>query len=210
MNYVQDFVKYIYIVGVMASAAVLLGMFRKVDEELQEIADNKMWVKWFWWGLLISMVLAYKPEYWRIWEWSALVMLGVYLVVCTVTDLLLSQVYDMMQFVGILGGSIWVLTKDIYPDIGLSLIFFALIQYGILIRMYGKADGMGYGVCSLYLAGVGMDIEGFLYHMVISFSLLAVVQGMKGNISKKGNLKKAVALYPYISMGFLIMWIFLF
>lgn len=137
-------------------------------------------------------------------------MLGIYLLVCTVTDTLLCQVYDMMQYLGVLGGIIWLLTQKPEPRIGYSLIFFALLQYIVLIHMYGKADGMGYCICSLYLAGAGMDIEGYLYHMIISFCLLAVVQGFRGNISRKGNLKRAVPLYPYICVGFITMWIFLF
>ena len=45
--------------------------------------------------------------------------------------------------------------------------------------------------------------------MVSSFSLLAVVQLLGNNVTRKGDLKRPVALYPYISIGFMVMWIFL-
>ncbi len=210
MNYVPDFDKVVFIVGIMGCVAGLLILFRQADEELKVCCKKRLWRNWVCYGVSISVPLTFGLSVSNGWEWLALWVLGVYLLVCTVTDSLLCQVYDVMQYIGVLGGGIWLIEQKTEPNIGFSLIFFALIQYLVLIRMYGKADGMGYCICALYLAGAGIDIEGYLYHMVISFGLLAVVQGAKGNIAGKGNLKKAVALYPYISLGFLIMWIFIF
>lgn len=209
MNYVPDLGELLFMVAIMGSAAGLLMLFRQVDEELKLCCNKKLWKNWFMYGLTISGSISIVTECSMEWETLALLLLGVYLLVCTVTDVLLCQVYDVMQYVGILGGIIWLLVQKPGASIGFSIIFFALIQYVVLMHMYGKADGMGYCICSLYLAGAGVDIEGYLYHMFIGFCLLAVVQGVKGNISRKGNLKKAVALYPYISVGFLMMWIFL-
>ncbi len=210
MNYVPDFDKLLLIAGIIGCAAGILMWFQGIDEELQGCCKKRLWRNWLCYGGVISIAMVFVSPYSFGVEWVALVLLGIYLLVCTVTDALLCQVYDVMQYLGVLGGSIWILVQSPDSSIGFSLICFAAIQYVILMRMYGKADGMGYCICTLYLAGVGMGIEGYLYHMFISFCLLAVVQGIKGNIARKGNLKRAVALYPYISLGFLIMWIFIF
>ena len=200
MNYVPGLGKPLFIVGIMGSAAGILILLRQADEDLMKCCEERLWRNWLCYGVGISLTLSVGAAYFLGLKGIALLFLGVYLLVCTVTDVLLCQVYDVMQYVGILGGIIWLLVQKPGASIGFSIIFFALIQY---------VDGMGYCICSLYLAGAGVDIEGYLYHMFICFCLLAVVQGVKGNISRKGNLKKTVALYPYISVGFLMMWIFL-
>ena len=209
MNYVPGLGKPLFIVGVMGSAAGILILLRQADEDLMKCCKERLWRNWLCYGVGISLTLSVGAAYFLGLKGIALLFLGVYLLVCTVTDVLLCQVYDVMQYVGILGGIIWLLVQKPGASIGFSVIFFALIQYAVLMHMYGKADGMGYCICSLYLAGAGVDIGGCLYNMIIGFCLLAVVQGVKGNISRKGNLKKTVALYPYISVGFLMMWIFL-
>ena len=74
------------------------------------------------------------------------------------------------------------------------------------MRMYGKADGMGYCVCALYLIGDGWGLEGFLDQRRVGFLLLTLVQLVGGNITGNGQLKRPVALYPYILCGFMILW----
>lgn len=210
MNYVPGFDKLLLIVGIVGCSAGILMLFYRIDEELQRCSKKRLWKNLNCYGGVISLSLVFVTPCFGGLEWVTLVLLGTYLLVCTVTDILLCQVYDIMQYLGVLGGVLWLFVQSPKPGIGFSLIFFALIQYLVLICMYGKADGMGFCICSLYLAGAGVDIEGYLYHMMVSFCLLALIQGVRGNISRKGNLKKVVALYPYISLGFLIMWIFVF
>ncbi len=210
MNYEPALGKMIFAIGSMLLSGIILYLFRKIDEEVINIPLKKLSMKWVIYSIIIGIGLWITIDWRGTFASVSLVLLGAYLITCTVTDALICQVYDVMQYCGIFGGVIWLIVQKPEPWIGLSLIFYALLQYLVLIRMYGKADGMGYCICSLYLAGADVDIEGYLYHMMVSFCLLAVVQCIRGNISKKGNLKKAVALYPYISIGFLTMWIFLF
>lgn len=209
MRYGPDCVKLLVPGGIFLMSMALLRLFRRIDEEMQICSIYELRRKWLIYAGFISvgtLLLEYNDGKSII----SIILLGVYLVVCTVTDILIYQVYDVMQFLGILGGGIWLVLQKPEKSIGFSIIIFALIQYFILMQMYGKADGMGYCICSLYLAGNGMDLEGYLYHMGISFGLLAITQGMRWNISRKGNLKKPVALYPYITISLLGMWIFLF
>ncbi|MBP3352873.1 MAG: hypothetical protein J6L65_10770 [Lachnospiraceae bacterium] len=210
MNYVPGCVKMVQVSIVLLLSAGVLKLFWKIDNELQQYSFNKLIKYCLFWGSILSLGIFLAPHQRTIEEQVCGILLAVYLTVCTVTDTLIYQVYDIMQYPGVLGGLIWVLLKEPQAGLGVSVILFAGMQYFILMKKYGKGDGMGYCICSLYLAGAGMDIEGYLYHMVIGFGLLAAVQGIRGNITGKGNLKKAVALYPYISAGFLIMWIFLY
>ncbi|MBR4083505.1 MAG: hypothetical protein IKK33_04385 [Lachnospiraceae bacterium] len=208
MRYVPDYVNFLVIGGIFLGSAGFLHLFRQIDEELQQCSIKDMKTKWLFCVSFVSvgmLLLLYSTGKGII----SIVLLGVYLVVCMVTDVMICQVYDVMQYLGVLGGGIWLFIQNPEKSIGFSIIIFALMQYFILIHMYGKADGMGYSICSLYLAGRGMDIEGYLYHMGISFSVLAIAQSIRGNVTSKGNLRKAVALYPYITVGFLLMWIFL-
>lgn len=210
MNCVQGYVKIVLVLTVLLLSVGILKLFWKIDNELQQYSFNEIVKKVLCFGSIISWGLLLVYPQGVMTEQICIIVLAVYLTVCTVTDIFFYQVYDLMQYPGVLGGCIWILLKEPQTALGGSLILFAGMQYFILIKKYGKADGMGYCICSLYLAGSGVDIEGYLYHMIISFSLLAVVQGIRGNITRKGNLKKAVALYPYIAVGFIIMWIFLY
>lgn len=208
MSYGLDFVKMLS--GALLLSAGLLYLFWRTDEELQQCSYYKLIRNWLCYGSMISLGIFQSFHQEEMGGRVSLIFLGVYLTVCAVADVLMSQVYDVMQYLGVLAGCIWILEQEPRKGVGFSLILFVGMQYLILMKKYGKADGMGFCVCALFLAGRGADIEGYLYHMVISFLLLAMVQLLRKNVSKKGNLKTPVALYPYISAGFLIMWIFLF
>ncbi|MBE5884043.1 MAG: hypothetical protein E7291_06465 [Lachnospiraceae bacterium] len=82
------------------------------------------------------------------------------------------------------------------------LLIFGLLQEKLFGRMYGKADCHAFLVCAMAECAVGMGIEGYLIHMLLSVLALAVVQGIKGNIGNKGNLKKPVPFLPYITGAF--------
>ena len=209
MNCGPDFVKSMQVLWVFLLSAGLLCLFWKADEELHQYAPNRIVRCWFCYSSIITAGVLLIPAHDEKGEIKCLILLAIYLVVCTVTDVLMCQVYDGMQYLGVLGGCIWALMNETQNGIGFSLIMFVGMQYFILMKKYGKADGMGYCICALFLAGKNIDIEGYLYHMVISFSLLAVVQLLGNNVTRKGDLKRPVALYPYISIGFMVMWIFL-
>lgn len=209
MNYGPDFVKFMQVLGVFLLSSGLLYLFWKADEELHQYPPIRIIGYWFCYSSIITVGVLLIPVQGERGGEGCLVLLAIYLVVCTVTDALMCQVYDGMQYLGVLGGCIWVTMSETRNALGFSLITFVGMQYLILMKKYGKADGMGYCICALFLAGRNIDIEGYLYHMVISFSLLAVVQLLRNNVTLKGNLRRSVALYPYISIGFIVMWIFL-
>lgn len=201
----QDCVRWCLIIGVFGISTLFLSMIKKWDKDFA-VCNRKDMRKGQIIFCVMSIGLFAGQEIGTIQSALGIMALGIYLVVCSVTDMLLCQVHDVMQYLGMMGAFLWLWKKDILVTAGFSVIFFALVQYVLFMRMYGKADGMAFCICALYLTGKGAEIEGYLYHMAISFLMLAVVQLCKKNVSIKGKLKQQVALYPYITAGFCVIW----
>lgn len=206
MNSGPVFVNILLVVAIYGGAAGFLSLFYGMDEELKICGKNRLVKRWFIYGAWVCIPLIMGNDVTSPAPWMSIWILGVYLVTASVTDTLIYQVYDVLQYMGVIGGGIWLWYQKPPATVGISVLLFALIQYGIFMRMYGKADGMGYCVCSLYLAGKGFGLEGFLYQMLAGFLVLTLVQLFRSNISKKGKLKQPIALYPYILGGFMILW----
>lgn len=86
-----------------------------------------------------------------------------------------------------------------------ELVIFILLQEFFFAGMYGRADCHGFVVCAIAETALGMGMKEFLFHMLIAFSLLAIIQGWRHNIGKNGNLKKTVAFFPYVTGAFWIL-----
>lgn len=87
-------------------------------------------------------------------------------------------------------------------NVWISLFIFILLQELFFCRMYGRADCHGFAACALVGATWGMGLKEHLLHMLIAFGLLGVVQLMKGNVGRNGNLKKPVPFIPYLTVAF--------
>lgn len=207
MKFEPDLGNLILPAGISVISLMVLFCFRKLDEEMGSCCVFKLWKSWLLYSVLVGIGLNLAQKQSGYNNDIGLLLLGIYLVICTVTDALICQVYDVMQYIGVIGGGLWLFLQVPGCRLGGSLILFAFIQYFVFGRMYGKGDAMGYCICSLYLTGKQMGLEGYLYHMFISFCLLVFIQIIRKNISRKGNLKEPVALYPYITTGFLVIWV---
>uniref|UniRef100_UPI004056ED68 hypothetical protein n=1 Tax=Acetatifactor sp. TaxID=1872090 RepID=UPI004056ED68 len=89
----------------------------------------------------------------------------------------------------------------------IPLFLYIVLQEYFFCKFYGKADCHAFAICGIAESALGMGVQEFLLHMVISFGLLAIVQLHRGNISKTGNLIQPVAFLPYITISF---WVLLF
>ena len=89
-----------------------------------------------------------------------------------------------------------------------ELAFFCMLQLFAFSGMYGRADCYAFCVCALAETACGLGLLEYLYHMLLSFCLLAVVQLLRRNINAKGNLKCPVAFIPYISVAFALVLLF--
>lgn len=206
MNFGLGFGKIMLAIGLYGTTIGLLALFFYVDEELKNCGWKSIRKNCFIYSTLVCIPLLVEMNTMHPAIWLSIWLMGVYLSVSSVTDTVIYQVYDILQYMGVIGGGIWLCYQKPDAGIGISLLLFAVIQYLLFMRMYGKADGMGYCICAFYLSGKGYGLEGYLYQMLIGFFLLALVQLLRGNITRRGNLQQPVALFPYITIGFLIMW----
>jgi hypothetical protein len=84
----------------------------------------------------------------------------------------------------------------------LPLGVFAVLQYGIFGRFYGRADCHAFCVCALMMTALRFRFLDYVMHMAVVFAGLTVTQLFRGNVCGNGRLKKPVALVPYIAAGF--------
>lgn len=85
-----------------------------------------------------------------------------------------------------------------------NLAFFCLLQEGFFCRFYGRADCHGFVVCAVASAGMGLGLREWLHHMLLAFLGVTVIQLLRGNVNRHGNLKRPIAFLPYISGAFWI------
>ena len=204
MNYIQDFANWLWYPGGFVLSGVMLQWLTRLDEELRGINRKQLACIWFVSCGVAELIIFNSSIAILPMQKFFCLLLILYLVIGTVMDVIMEKVSDFLQYVGMGGGVLLLLTKLPPREIGISLIGFALIQYFLFQKMYGRADVMGFLVCAVYLAAQNKGIEAYLLHMAGCFCLLAMVQGLKGNINEKGNLKHPVPLYPYILTSFLL------
>lgn len=133
-------------------------------------------------------------------------VLASYLTVVSFEDVRTRNVHDFLHFAaGIPGVCLLASNWTGWPSVSWLFLFWAL-QAVLFRRMYGAADCCVFSVCAMYLAALGLGFREALLHMLATFILLAVVQALRKNINRQGNLKKPVALTPYIAAA---IWIFI-
>ena len=121
-----------------------------------------------------------------------------------ITDCITCQVYNFTWWISGAAAALLLGTRKN----GISLVclgelgFFILLQLRLFSRLYGRADCYAFSVCAIAEAAAGLELAGFLVHMLGAFCLLALVQGMRRNIGKRGNLKRPVPFLPYITLAF--------
>lgn len=79
---------------------------------------------------------------------------------------------------------------------------FVLLQQLLFARLYGRADCHAFSVCAVAVNALGGGMLEFLIHMLLSVTLLAVVQAARGNISRRGCLITPQPFLPYIVLTF--------
>jgi hypothetical protein len=133
-------------------------------------------------------------------------ILAAYLITAAIIDREIQMVHDFLHVLAIVPGIVLLLMKpgSIYALV--ALILFVILQLVLFRRMYGTADCLVFSACALYLTAQGHGMLTYLLHMAATFGLLGIVQAYRHNINAKGNLKKPVALVPYIAVT---IWIFI-
>ncbi len=127
-----------------------------------------------------------------------------YLMTAALCDYQTKMVHDFLHMIsGICCIVLLCFSHPSWAVIG-ELIFFVVVQLLLFKRLYGNADAYVFIVCAMFQATNGHGLISYTLHMAATFLLLVLVQAFRKNISKKGDLKEAVALVPYIAI---MMWI---
>lgn len=87
-----------------------------------------------------------------------------------------------------------------------ELVFFVLLQQFFFAKFYGRADCHAFSVCAGLLFALECGLKDYLIHMLLVFGMLLLFQSVKGNVQRNGQLKKPVALIPYITTTLLV-WV---
>lgn len=123
--------------------------------------------------------------------------------ICALTDLQNCYVYDVVVLTGILFVILMLLINGSEGKIG-EWLTFSILQKVLFSKLYGEGDVLIFLLIgSLYFA-LGKGLFDMVVFMALAFSLLAVIQFLKGNISRSGNLKAPVPLVPYLVV---ILWV---
>ena len=141
------------------------------DPDFKGFSKERIWKEWLLFSVLFSVEMCVFLLTDRQIHNISTLFIMVYFTVCSVMDVLLFQVNDFMQFVGIIAGGIRLAAGMPSERIGIGLILFALIQYFVFRRLYGTADCMGFIICSLFSAGRGLGMESYLTSMLFCFCL---------------------------------------
>lgn len=128
--------------------------------------------------------------------WSS-IALAAYCDYCT------HYIPDLVYFPAIIAGVIKFM-GCITVGAVIELLIFCLLQLILFRRFYGESDCIAFSVCALYISASGKGLSEHIYLMAVTYILLAVVQGVRRNINRRGNLKEPVALLPYIAAAMLL------
>lgn len=170
----------------------------------------------------------HQKTFWK-WELLVYIVLGILagcLLMACLTDCQNCMVYQYVWWLGGVAGAILIvsacrnfccfqgfcgfpsallenLLSFLLPKLA-SVVIFGILQEKLFCRMYGKADCHAFVVCAMAECAIGLGMKGYLIHMLIAIILLAVMQGIKRNVGRNGNLKKGVPFLPYITISFWI------
>lgn len=190
-------------IGVLAD--LCLRLILREDPKHQLKIGKKTYAGMLMYCVAVGSWIGMFLNYWRWYGQLACGVLAAYLLVVTIQDLQTCVIYDFLHVLAAPAGLIFVLAAPSREKL-LSLIVFLIIQFGIFMHMYGFGDGLVFLVCALYESRFGKGLLTYLIHMAAAYIVLCIVQAVRKNISRSGNLKRPVPLTPYITAT---VWIFL-
>lgn len=100
------------------------------------------------------------------------------------------------------GTCAWKITDRFDIQQAAAVASFVFLQQFLFARMYGRADCHAFSVCALAGCIWKWDLPGFLIHMLLSVTLLAVVQFAGRNVTWNGKLRIPKPFIPYIVAAF--------
>lgn len=87
-----------------------------------------------------------------------------------------------------------------------DLVFFAMLQQLWFGRFYGRADCHAFCISAFMMWTLGLVLLDYVMHMLLAFAGLILVQLVRRNVRRNGQLKEPVPLIPYIAVA-LCVWV---
>ena len=190
-------------IGVLADSC--LRMIIREDSQHSLTVDHKLYQKIMFYSLVVGSWIERCLLHWKWYGQLACGVLAAYLLVASIQDMRSKEVYDFLHAMALPAGLVFVAAEP-SKDKLISLAVFAAVQLGIFMRMYGAGDGLTFLVCAVFESRFGNGMLTYLLHMGAAYVLLAIVQGLRHNINKRGNLYEPVPFIPYITAT---VWLFL-
>lgn len=208
MNFVQGYVEALLISWGIICAVWGIGIFtiRRFDSPNWSVKKQEYRIWGYVSAINAELLCGMKQTEWNMVFLS--VLAGCLIFAC-ITDCKACEVYQFTWWV-VGSASLFFLCKRISEEgkwsiiFLLMLLFYSILQEKFFSRFYGRADCHAFVVCAVGLFGLGMNLQDCFVQMLFAFTGLAVVQMFRRNINRKGNLKKAVAFLPYITVSFWI------
>lgn len=204
MNFEPVCASVLWIGIVFVSSGILLWLLYRADEDFVKVQAGKIRGYWIIFSLAAGLFWLLRSEQETAVAGILYGVLAVYLILCSVMDAALQQVCDCFQYLGVAGGVLYLMYNAPAPHGLGELLVYVGIQWMVFRKMYGPADVAAYVICGMYLIAEEKSLTECLIHMAVTFGILGVIQGIKRNISSKGNLKNPVALLPYITVAFFL------
>ncbi len=151
---------------------------------------------------LVNAVFVVAADVKSFWTLGMLGIFGGCLLTASIMDWWEQMVYRFVWWIGGMAGALMAVEAGISADACCSMLLFWVIQEMWFAKFYGRADCHAFCVSSLVLTALGRSFQDYVIHMLSVYVILALMQMIRGNISRDGNLKKAVPLLPYITIAF--------
>ena len=117
-------------------------------------------------------------------------------------DLLWKEIYDFVWVIALAAETAALFFGGGPDKMGLaSMAIYFVIQEAAMAKVYGRADSHAFCCSAVAITASGGGIEYYTLHMSVTWVLLAAVQTLRGNITKKLKLRQPVAMVPYISFS---------
>jgi len=204
MNFGPVCVRFLWFFLTWCISLGVLRILYCMDEEMHGYA----WREWFRVGssswLLCVLFLCTKAVNAQAVIFFCYGMFVIYLCSAMTMDIMMKMISDILHIIGFAAGGVLLWNES--PELIFvgELAAFVVLQCVVFSKMYGVADVAAFCLCAMFLTGLGNGVEVYVQHMVLTFGMLGIVQGFKGNIARNGNLKLPVGLLPYIAVAFFL------
>lgn len=162
------------------------------------------------WRMLVESWGVFSVELWLLQAVGYVLFVGSMVAAC-IMDVKEQLVYRFVWLIAAAGVSAVIVAVRM-RGVGMNiasltdLVLFVMLQQLWFGRFYGRADCHAFCVSAFMLWASGFVLLDYVMHMLLAFVGLALIQLMRRNVRRNGQLKKPVPMIPYIAVA-LWVWV---